>query len=161
MEKLTINFTLNGKPVEATIDAHELLSDTLRERFNLTGTKIGCGEGDCGACTIIMNGKTIKSCITLAAKADKADIVTIEALGTIDNLHPIQQAYIEEGAVQCGFCTPGMVLSTKALLDQNANPNKDEIKEAISGNICRCTGYVKIEKAIEKAATTYKPTQNN
>lgn len=159
MENVKISFILNGKESEATVKPHETLADMLRERFYLTGTKIGCGEGDCGACTIIMNGKTVKSCIVLAAKADKSEIITIEALGEIDKMHPIQQAFVEAGAVQCGFCTPGMIISAKALLDSNPNPSDAEIKEAISGNVCRCTGYTKIEQAIKNATLTYKPVK--
>lgn len=155
MENIKIRFILNGKKCEASVKPHEILADTLRERFYLTGTKIGCGEGDCGACTIIMNGKTVKSCIILAAKADNAEIITIEALGSVDKMHPIQKAFVEAGAIQCGFCTPGMIISAKALLDSNPNPTDEEIKRAISGNVCRCTGYTKIEEAIRIAAKTY------
>lgn len=157
METVKISFILNGKESEATVKPHETLADMLRERFYLTGTKIGCGEGDCGACTVIMNGKTVKSCIILAAKADKSEIITIEALGSIDKMHPIQQAFVEAGAIQCGFCTPGMIMSTKALLDSNPNPTDEEIKKALSGNVCRCTGYMKIEEAVRIASAFYQP----
>lgn len=157
MENVNISFILNGKKCEAAVKPHETLADMLRERFYLTGTKIGCGEGDCGACTVIMNGKTIKSCIVLAVKADKTEIITIEALGSYDKMHPIQQAFVEVGAIQCGFCTPGMIMSAKALLDSNPNPTEEDIKKAISGNVCRCTGYMKIEEAIKKAAAAYSP----
>lgn len=152
MSKRKISFILNDKEVSLEIDPTMLLSDLLRKELKLTGTKVGCGEGDCGACTIIMDGKNVKSCLILAVRVDGCTITTIEGLGTEENPHPIQQAFIEEGAVQCGFCTPGMIMSTKVLLDENPHPGIDEIKRAISGNLCRCTGYTKIARAIEKAA---------
>jgi carbon-monoxide dehydrogenase small subunit len=124
----------------------------LREQLKLTGTKEGCGNGQCGACTVIMDGKAVNSCLVLAVQADGARITTIEGVEGPDGLHPLQQAFIDEGAVQCGFCTPGMILSAKALLDENADPDEGEIKEALSGNLCRCTGYVKIIRAVKNAA---------
>jgi aerobic-type carbon monoxide dehydrogenase small subunit (CoxS/CutS family) len=151
-----ISFTLNNKPVRLAVDAKEILVDTLRERFGLTGTKKSCGTGDCGACTIILNGKAVRSCTMLTAMVDGKEVLTIEGLGNADNIHPIQQAFVDEGAVQCGYCTPGMVLATKALLDKNPNPTVEEIREALSGNLCRCTGYTKIIKAVETSAQRLK-----
>ncbi len=147
-----INFTLNGKPVSIEADAAEILVDTLRERFGLTGTKKSCGTGDCGACTVLLDGRAVRSCILLTAMVDGKDVLTIEGLGDEENVHPIQQAFIDEGAIQCGYCTPGMILATKALLDRIPNPSTEEIKEALSGNLCRCTGYEKIIRAVETAA---------
>lgn len=147
-----IQFGLNGRTVSATVDAKELLVDTLRETFGLTGTKIACGTGDCGACTVIVNGEAVRSCILLTATIAGKNILTIEGLGDENHIHPIQQAFIDEGAVQCGYCTPGMILTAKALLDVNPRPSKEEIKDAMEGNLCRCTGYTKIVEAVEKAA---------
>jgi len=148
-----INIKVNGKDYNLKIDEDMRLLDLLRDELKLTGTKEGCGEGECGACTIIMNGETVNSCIVMAFQADKKEIITIEGLGSEKEMHPIQKAFLDEGAVQCGFCTPGMILSTKALLDKNPNPNKEEIKESISGNLCRCTGYNKIINATLKASS--------
>ena len=128
------------------------LLDFLREDLGLKGTKRGCDSGQCGACTIIMDGKTVNACLILAIQADGKEILTIEGLSSGGRLHPLQEAFVEEGAVQCGFCTPGMILSAKALLDEKKDPSGEEIREALSGNLCRCTGYVKIIKAVQKAA---------
>ena len=147
-----IKFVLNGKPIELEVEPELLFVDLLRERLGLTGTKVGCGEGDCGACTVLVDGKNVNSCLMLAVKADGHDIVTVEGLGDYDKLHPLQEAFIAEGAVQCGFCTPGMLLSAKSLLDVNPHPKREEISRHISGNHCRCTGYTKIVNAIEKVA---------
>jgi len=147
-----IAFTLNDKEVLVAVDAKEILVDTLRESFGLTGTKKACGTGDCGACTVIIDGKAVRSCILLTATVAGKKVLTIEGLGDEEHIHPIQQAFVDAGAIQCGYCTPGMILTTKALLDQNPKPTTEEIKEAISGNLCRCTGYTKIIKAVEKAA---------
>ena len=149
---VNIAFTLNGKHVSASVAPQMMLVDLLRETFGLTGTKIGCGSGDCGACTIIMNGQTITSCITLAAMADGSEILTIEGMAKGDTLDPIQEAYVATGAVQCGFCIPGMVLSTKTLLDTNPKPSREAIRDGLSGNLCRCTGYKKIIEAVELAS---------
>ena len=149
---IPIRFTLNGKLVETTVAPGEILVDTLRERLKLTGTKKGCAEGECGACTVIVDGEPVASCILPTVKVHKCEVITIEGLGDGDNLHPIQSAFIEAGAVQCGYCTPGMVLSTKALLDKNPTPTEEEIRVALSGNICRCTGYVQIVDAVQLAA---------
>lgn len=124
----------------------------LRDYLGLTGTKEGCGEGECGACTVLLDGVAVVSCLLPAAKAEGREVTTIEGLAQGQKLHPLQEAFISEGAVQCGFCTPGMILSAKALLDSNPRPTKDEIKEALSGNLCRCTGYSQIVRAVEKAA---------
>ncbi|MEL7567991.1 MAG: (2Fe-2S)-binding protein [Dehalobacterium sp.] len=147
-----LKFILNGEPIEIMVSPGEMLVDILRDRLNLTGTKKGCGKGECGACTVIMNGAAVNSCMIPAMKALNAQIETIEGIAPKNELHPLQETFIDEGAVQCGFCTPGMIMSAKVLLDQKKHPKKEEIKEAIAGNICRCTGYVKIEKAIQKAA---------
>lgn len=148
-----ISLKVNGKDHKVQIEESMRLIDLLREKLSLLGTKEGCGEGECGACTIIMNGEIVTSCLVMAFQAEGAEIITIEGLEREDGtLHPIQQAFLEEGATQCGFCTPGMILSAKALLDKNPTPTREEIKEGISGNLCRCTGYSKIVDAIEKAS---------
>jgi len=128
----------------------------LRDQLGLTGTKYACGTGDCGACTVLVDGKPVFSCLTLAVTAKGKNILTVEGLAEGTTLHPIQQAFIDHGAVQCGFCTPGMILSAKALLDENLNPARDEIKTALAGNLCRCTGYVKIVDAVLAAAETMR-----
>jgi len=128
------------------------LLDFLRDEIGLKGTKKGCDSGQCGACTIIMDGKTINACLVLAIQADGKEILTIEGLSSGGRLHPLQETFVEEGAVQCGFCVPGMILSAKALLDEKKDPSEEEIREALSGNLCRCTGYVKIIKAVQRAA---------
>ncbi|NLV87987.1 MAG: (2Fe-2S)-binding protein [Tissierellia bacterium] len=148
---VNINFTVNGKPYEISIDENMRLIDVLRDELGLIGTKEGCGEGECGACTIIMDGETVNSCLVMGFQADGSNIVTIEGLEKDGQLHPVQRAYMEAGAVQCGFCIPGMVLSTKALLDKNPSPSDEEIREGISGNLCRCTGYNKMLIATKKA----------
>ena len=154
MEDQTVSLTMvvNGKTVEVRIAPDELLVDVLRDRLGLTGTKVGCNEGECGACTVIMEGKAVLSCLIPAMRAQGKQITTIEGLSDGDTLHPLQQAFVEHGAVQCGYCIPGFIMSAKALLDENAHPTRDEIKEAVAGNLCRCTGYVKILEAIESVA---------
>jgi aerobic-type carbon monoxide dehydrogenase small subunit (CoxS/CutS family) len=149
-----ITFTLNGQQTKIAVEPNLLLVDMLRDRLGLTGTKIGCGEGDCGACTVLLDGKTVNSCLILALQVDGHSVLTVEGLGNYDKLHPLQAAFIAEGAVQCGFCTPGMLLSAKALLDENPQPTRQEIAKQISGNLCRCTGYAKIINAIEKVANS-------
>jgi len=141
--------TVNGKAVEVLVDPTWTLLRVLREELRLTGTKKGCGQGDCGACTVILNGRAVNSCLVLALQAEGKEIETIEGLGTPERLHPLQASFIKNGAVQCGFCTPGMLMSTVALLRKNPHPSESEIKKGISGNLCRCTGYVKIIKAIQ------------
>jgi len=145
--------TVNGRPVEREIDAEARLLDVLREGLHLTGTKEGCGEGECGACTVLLDGAAVNSCLVLAAQADGKEIVTIEGLaGPGDDLHPIQAAFVEAGGVQCGFCTPGFIMSTVALLTANPDPTDEEIRTALEGNLCRCTGYEKILDAVRLAA---------
>ncbi len=147
-----IRFELNGNEVTVEIEDHWTLLHLLREELGLTGTKEGCGVGECGACTVLVDGMAVNSCIFLAAEAQGRKVTTIEGLASPDGrLHPIQEAFIEHGAIQCGFCSPGMILSAKALLDETPRPDEDDIREAIAGNICRCTGYVQIIEAIAAA----------
>ena len=154
MQKQIASFTVNGKPYEVVIEPHMTLLEVLRDHLELTGTKHGCGIGQCGACTVIVDGKPTLSCLTLAVTVKDKDIQTIEGLSEENILHPIQEAFIDHGAIQCGFCTPGMIMSAKALLDKNPNPTKEEINAALAGNLCRCTGYVKIAEAVSIAAET-------
>ncbi len=154
MEQVTL--IVNGRRHEVQIKPWATLLDVLREDLGLTGTKEGCGVGECGACTVIMEGRTANACLVLAAEAHEKEIVTIEGLATGSQLHPIQQAFVDIGGLQCGFCTPGMVLSTKALLDRNANPTDDEIRKGLEGNFCRCTGYTKIIESVRAAAEKMK-----
>jgi len=152
MNKLTIELTINGKKRKVETTTSTRLLDLIRDDLCLTGTKEGCGKGECGACTVIMNGELIASCLVLAPQANGAVITTIEGVGDGENLDPVQEAFIETGAVQCGFCTPGMILAAKKLLEENPHPDEEEIKRGISGNLCRCTGYQKIIDAIKLAA---------
>ena len=148
-----LNFILNGEPVQVEIEPHLTLLELLRNELELTGTKEGCGMGECGACTVLLDGKAINSCILPALEVEGKGVTTIE--GVADDkggLHPIQKAFIEYGAIQCGFCTPGMVLSAKALLDENPKPTEEEIRNGIAGNLCRCTGYLQIVQAIKAAS---------
>lgn len=147
-----LHTTINGEAITAEVDPSISLAQFLRDNLYLTGTKIGCGKGECGACTIIMDGKSVTSCIIPVMRAEGAVIQTIEGVAKNGKLHPLQEEFINQGAVQCGFCTPGMIMSAKALLDENPEPKKEEIREALGGNICRCTGYVNIERAVEAAA---------
>jgi carbon-monoxide dehydrogenase small subunit len=150
---MRIRFTCNGKQVQLDVAPETRVIDLLRDVLGLTGTKEGCGRGECGACTILLDGKPVNSCLLLAGKIDGRTITTIEGIAGEDGtLHPIQEAFLDKGAVQCGFCTPGMVISTKALLDQNASPQVEEIEEALSGNLCRCTGYGKIVEGVLEAS---------
>lgn len=149
---VTINTTINGKKVSASAEPSTSLLEFLRDTLEMKGTKLCCNTGECGACTVIYNGKPINSCVTLAADANGANITTIEGLAEDDKLHPVQQAFIDTGAVQCGYCTPGYIMSVKALLDRTTKPTEQDIEEAVSGNICRCTGYAKIIDAIQLAA---------
>jgi len=150
--KQLIKVRVNGELRKIPVEPRATLLEVIREDLGLTGTKEGCSTGDCGACTVLIDGKPMVSCLTLAIEVDGREIVTIEGLSRGDRIHPIQQAFIDHFAVQCGFCTPGMILSAKALLDQNPKPTEVEIREAISGNLCRCTGYMKIVEAIMAAA---------
>lgn len=152
IKKSIISLKINGELFETAVRSGESLLDVLRERLHSTGTKKGCNEGDCGACTVIMNGRSVNSCLVLALEADGSEITTIEGLALGSKLHPLQESFMKNGGYQCGFCTPGMLLSAKALLDENPDPTDDEIKWGISGNICRCTGYVKIVESIKEAA---------
>jgi aerobic carbon-monoxide dehydrogenase small subunit len=152
MKEVSIEFTLNGARTKATVPANMTLARMLRDRLGLTGTKIGCDKGECGACAVLIDGKSMNSCMVLAAQVDGREVTTIEGLGKDGKVHPIQEAFIEEGAIQCGYCIPGMVISAKALLDGNPDPSDDEIRVGISGNLCRCTGYTKILTAIRSAA---------
>ena len=147
-----LHLTVNDEPVSLQVTSRKLLIDLLREDLGLTGTKKGCGNGECGACTVLLNGKPINSCLVLAVEVAGKNITTIEGLAPKGELHPLQKAFIEAGAVQCGYCTPGMILTGKALLDENPNPSEEDVKRAIEGNICRCTGYYKIIEAILNAA---------
>ena len=147
-----VKFKLNGREVEAEVPPNMTLVDMLRLKFGVTSVKKGCGVGECGACTVLLNGKPVNSCLILAPKVNGKEVTTVEGLLEDGKLSPIQEAFIEEMAIQCGYCTPGFILVTKALLDENKNPSIDEIKEALSGNLCRCTGYVHIIRAVRKAA---------
>lgn len=143
---------VNGQARAVTVPGGERLLDTIRERLRLTGTKEGCGVGECGACTVILNGRAVNSCLVLTAQCGGAEIVTVEGLAEDGEMHALQRAFIEHGAVQCGFCTPGMLMSAKALLDADPHPDRDGIRQAIAGNLCRCTGYEQIVQAIESVA---------
>ncbi|MBQ0059598.1 MAG: (2Fe-2S)-binding protein [Lachnospiraceae bacterium] len=151
MDRKTINVTINGEQYIRNVEVYMTLAEFLREEIGLTGTKIGCNEGECGGCTVIFNGRPVNSCIVLVNEIDGGDVLTIEGMSQ-DELHPIQEAFLEVGAVQCGFCTPGMVMSAKAILDQNHHPSEAYIRKNMEGNICRCTGYVRIMKGIILAA---------
>ena len=148
----SIQFTLNGRAVSRSVPTHRLLLDLLRDEIGITGTKEGCGTGDCGACTVYLNGKPVNSCLVLSGELNGADIVTIEGLKIGPELHPVQKAFVQDGGAQCGYCTPGMLMMSKALLDENPNPSEEEIRYALSGNLCRCTGYAKIIQAVQDAA---------
>ena len=145
----TIKFTINGKVVEVQVPSHWTLLKLLREKLGLTGTKEGCGIGECGSCTALLDGIPVNACLILAPKVEGRKVETVEGLGSRDSLHPLQKSFIDHGAIQCGFCTPGILMSSKALLNKNPNPSREEIKEAISGHLCRCTGYHQIIEAIE------------
>lgn len=151
-EKQLLKVTINGEYQEVMVDPELSLAEYLRNELLLTGTKIGCKKGECGACTIILNGSAVLSCILPVMRAMDADILTIEGLAKGDLLHPIQEEFVNGGAVQCGFCSSGMIMSSKALIDENPNPSQEDIKRSLGGNICRCTGYDKIEKSVLKAA---------
>jgi carbon-monoxide dehydrogenase small subunit len=148
----SIKFVINGQPFEIEVKPWRTLLEMIREDLSLTGTKEGCGHGECGSCTVIMGGKTVNSCLVPALEADGQEILTIEGLSEGGKLNPIQEAFVEHSGMQCGFCTPGMIISAKALLDRNPDPSEKEIREAIAGNFCRCTGYTKIVESIGAAA---------
>lgn len=153
MKKLEIEFTINGEKRKLSIQPNDLLINILRNDLFLTGSKYGCGIGECGACTILLNGEPALSCLTLAATVDDKEITTIEGLARGDELHPMQKAFLKNGAVQCGFCTPGMILTATALLKENPNATEDETRDYMRGNLCRCTGYNQIIKSIKSCAT--------
>ncbi len=155
-----IKLTINGTSREADVESRLLLVHFLRENLNLTGTHIGCDTTSCGACTVVLNGKPVKSCTVLAVQTDGAEVLTVEGLAQNGNLHPIQEGFHEMHGLQCGFCTPGMLMTTSAFLKQNPNPTEEEIRWAISGNLCRCTGYVNIVKAVQYAAEKMKEGQH-
>ena len=148
-EKIDVKLTLNGKKLSLNTYAERTLAEVLREELNLTGTKIGCDDGSCGVCTVLLNGMAVKSCSLLIGQVEGASITTIEGLETPGGLHPLQQAFIDRFAVQCGFCTPGMIMSAKAILDDNPAADENDIRDALQGNLCRCTGYVQVVEAIE------------
>ena len=151
--KRKVNFSINGMGYDLEVPVTETLADLLRERLQMTGTKKGCDTGDCGACTVLLDGRPVNACLVLAVEAEGHEILTIEGLkGKEEGLHPIQKAFVEHGGIQCGYCTPGMILTAKAFLDKNPNPTEEEVKEALVGNLCRCTGYVKIVRSILAAA---------
>jgi len=157
MKKITVSFTLNGDPVTAEVPATWNLLKTLREYFELMGSKEGCGVGECGACTVIIDGKAVNSCIFPTAEVEGKNVVTVEGLASKDGtLHPLQKAFLENNGVQCGFCTSGMLMSAKALLDENPDPTEEDIRTSLSGNLCRCTGYVQIVESVQKAAEMMK-----
>lgn len=155
--KQLISLTVNGQYYEVAIEPRQSLLQVLREELHLTGTKEGCSEGECGACTVFLDGQTVDSCLIFGLEAHGREVVTIEGLAQGDQLHPVQKAFAEYGAVQCGFCTPGMILASAALLKSNPNPTEADIRRGISGNLCRCTGYVKIVDAIKAAALNTAP----
>ncbi len=152
MEDLHLKFNLNGREVSTKIRPNLLLVDLLRDVLNLKGTKVGCREGECGVCTVLVNGEPVNSCILPAMKVSGQSVTTIEGLSKEDELDPIQEAFVDEGAIQCGFCTPAMVLTAKALLGKNPHPDESQIRQSLSGVLCRCTGYRKIVKAVQKAS---------
>ncbi|MEM7258489.1 MAG: (2Fe-2S)-binding protein [Pseudomonadota bacterium] len=157
----SIEFQVNGKSVSVDVEPRALLVDVLRDQLGLTGTHVGCDTSQCGCCTVRMNGNVIKSCSTLAIQAGGAAIETIEGLAGEKNLHPIQQAFAECHGLQCGFCTPGMIMSTLALLEHSPIPTQQQIRTGLSGNLCRCTGYVNIERAVQSAATAIRVARDN
>ncbi len=152
MSKLTVKLNVNGIEYNVDVKPYWTLLKVIREELGLKGTKYGCGTGECGACTVILDGRAVHSCLIPAAQAEGKKIITIEGISSGEKLHPIQEAFIDEGAVDCGFCTPGMILAAKSLLDEKPNPTEEEVRRAISGNLCRCTGYFKPVKAILKAS---------
>lgn len=155
--KKAIHFTLNGREVSVEVESHKMLLQVLRDNLHLTGSKDGCGQGECGACTVLVDGISVDSCLYPAFEMEGKSVTTIEGLvGEGNKLHPIQEAFVENGGVQCGFCTPGMIMSAKALLDENPDPTDEEIRKGISGNLCRCTGYIQILDSIRKAAKSLR-----
>ena len=152
MTTYPIEIHVNGEWQRAEVTARETLLDTLRNRWNAFEVKDGCSQGDCGACTVLLDGKAVNACLTLALQANGKEVMTLKGIGTAESPHPLQKSFVEHGAIQCGFCTAGMVTSAKALLDESSNPSREQIREGISGNLCRCTGYTKIVEAVEAAS---------
>ena len=150
-EKWQLSFAVNDEPVRIEVGPHATLLDVLRDELELTGTKLGCGEGECGACSVMLNGKVVNSCLVLAAECQDAQVLTVEGLRSNGKLHPLQQAFVDHGAVQCGFCTPGMIVAAYALLQQDASPTEAQVKRGLEGTLCRCTGYRKIIDAVVSA----------
>jgi carbon-monoxide dehydrogenase small subunit len=157
MTKIPLSLTVNGEAHDLLVEPPQTLLQVLRVQLGLTGTKENCWEGECGACTVLLDGMAVNSCILLAAHCQGRNVVTIEGLAEPERLHPLQQAFIEHGAVQCGYCIPGMIMTAKAFLDQNPGPTRDETQEALAGNLCRCTGYQKIVEAVMSAAEVMAP----
>ena len=153
---MKIEFTVNGRKRQFDVDPNRLLLNLLREDLSLTGTKYGCGIGECGSCTVLVDGEPVPSCLTLAVEVDGREVVTIEGIANRGNLSVVQKAFMEEGAIQCGYCTPGFIIAAEALLKENPNPSEEEIREYLKGNFCRCTGYVNIVKAVQRAAEKMK-----
>jgi aerobic carbon-monoxide dehydrogenase small subunit len=158
-QRIGIKFQLNGKPVELDVRPWDTALAVIRDELGLTGAKEGCGIGECGACTIVVQGKAVTACLMLAAQLDGREVRTIEGVSDNDTLHPVQEAFLAHGAVQCGFCTPGMVMSAEALFDAKSNPTREEIVDALSGNLCRCTGYVQIVDALEELAASTRGSE--
>jgi len=156
-KKIHVTASVNGDPVEFLCEARQSLLEVLRDTLHLTGTKEGCNNGNCGACTILLEGDPVDSCLVLAAEAEGANITTIEGIARASHLHPVQQCFLEDAALQCGICTPGFILSAKALLDRNPSPTEQEIRFQLAGNLCRCTGYDKIVRAVQDAAKKLQP----
>ena len=154
--KKMIKLKVNKETMEIAVDPHRTLLEVIREQLNLTGTHKGCDEGECGACTVLMNGKPVTSCLILAVEAEGKEITTIEGLAEGQILHPLQESFVNHGGIQCGFCTPGMILTAKAFLDENSDPTPEEVKKALSGNLCRCTGYTQIIESVLDAAKELK-----
>ncbi len=154
MSKIHVTTSINGDPVEFLASPEQTLVDVLREELDRTGTKEGCSTGDCGACSVLMNGRLVCACLVLAVEAEGAEVTTIEGIATADGLHPIQEKFLEHAALQCGICTPGYIVATKALLEKHPNPDEETIRYWLAGNLCRCTGYDKIVRAVQDAATT-------
>lgn len=157
--KRELNIAMNGVRYKVFVETHHTLLDLIREEIGLTGTKSACEMGECGACTVLLNGEPVNSCLVLAHEADGGEVLTIEGLSLGGDLHPIQRAFVEQGAIQCGFCTPGMIMSAKAVLEKNPDPAESEIRLGLQGNLCRCTGYVKVTKAVEAAGALLRKEQ--
>ena len=156
MSKHHVSTVINGEPIEFLCEAQQTLLDCLRDELHLTGTKEGCGSGDCGACSVILDGKVVCSCLMLGVEAEGHEIITVEGVAQGDKLHPVQQKFLEHAALQCGFCTPGFIVAAKALLDENKNPTEEETRYWLAGNLCRCTGYDKIIRAVLDAAAVMR-----